>query len=129
VDDEGIAKRTRSVCRGTEGGTEETERQSKLGNLSAQVRPGGESISWREGSRVSDEVIVREDPAGQQNPLASQGALDGSFSVRRGECRLDASRYGSLLSSEIWTLAAYKPTRGGRLEPLRVGEGRCRIPV
>ena len=79
ADDEGTAKCSRPVCRGTEDGTEETDRQSKLGNLSAQGRPDGENISRREGSRVSDEVIVSEDLAGQHNPLASQGPLDWSI--------------------------------------------------
>ena len=78
ADEEVTAPSSRPVCRGTEGGTEETDRQSKLGNLSTQVGPVGEGISRREGSRVSDEVIVSVDPAGQQNPLASQRPLDGS---------------------------------------------------
>ena len=78
ADDEVTAKCSRPVCRGTEDGTEETDRQSKLGDLSTEGRPDGENISRREGSRVSDEVIVSVDLAGQQNPLASPGPLDGS---------------------------------------------------
>ena len=41
--------------------------QSKLGKL------------WPpDETRASDEAIVSNDPAGQHNPLASQGPLDGS---------------------------------------------------
>jgi hypothetical protein len=46
ADDEETAKCNRSVWLDTEDGTERTARQSKLGNLSAQVAPDGEVISW-----------------------------------------------------------------------------------
>ncbi len=36
-----------------------------------------ESISGGEGFRVSDKAVISADPAGQHNPLASQGPLDG----------------------------------------------------
>ncbi len=59
--------------------------RSKLGSLSsaAQTRPSGkdpvgEDITSGEWVRVSDEAVVSRDPAGQHNPLASQGPLDGS---------------------------------------------------
>jgi hypothetical protein len=45
ADDEETAKGSHLVCRGTEEGAEEIDRQNKLGNLSAQVEPDGEVIS------------------------------------------------------------------------------------
>jgi hypothetical protein len=47
-------------------------------------------ISQREGTRGSDEAIVSRDPAGQNNPRASQGPLDGIVKVRGEGFRLDA---------------------------------------
>jgi hypothetical protein len=47
ADDQETAKRNLSVGRGTEGGTEGTDRQTKLGNLLTQVGPYGEVISRR----------------------------------------------------------------------------------
>ena len=44
-------------------------------------RPRRESISGGEGFRGSDEAVVSDDPSGQQNPLASQGPLDGRVGV------------------------------------------------
>jgi hypothetical protein len=38
--------------------------------------PTAKNISRRERTRASDEAIASEDPAGQNNPLASQGPLD-----------------------------------------------------
>ena len=40
-----------------------------------------ESISGGEGFRGADEAVVSDDPSGQQNPMASQGPLDGRVGV------------------------------------------------
>ena len=64
----------------------EKDMRSKLGNLSVlapRQRPADEYISRRERPRGSDEAIVSDDLAGQYNPLASQGPLDGIVGVRR----------------------------------------------
>ena len=50
ADDEETAECSRSVCRGTEDGTERIDGQSKLGNLSAQVVPDVEVISRSGGA-------------------------------------------------------------------------------
>ena len=41
------------------------------------------------GSRGSDEAIVSDDPAGQHNPLASQGPLDGRVGVAGSRATLN----------------------------------------
>ena len=46
-------------------------------------------ISGGEGFRVSDEAIVSDDPAGQHNPLASQGPLDGRVGVAGSRATLN----------------------------------------
>ena len=74
-------------------------------------RLDGEYISRRVEGRGSDEVIVSDDPAGQHNPLASQGPLDWivlgnfcfSFPSRGGLVRKDHNK-----SRTNETLAAYK---------------------
>jgi len=65
---------------------ERTDTQSKLGNLSAAVPVvigrkrlfETKKISRREEPRGAHEAVVSRDPAGQHNPLASQGPLDES---------------------------------------------------
>ncbi len=69
-----------------------------------------ELISCRVEARGADEVVVSVDPAGQHNPLASQGPLDGivsenscfSFPLRGSLVRKDHRRKINE------TLAAYK---------------------
>ena len=77
---EATATCSRPVHRGPEDGTHGTTRQGKWGpSLSPPIRVGGldnEFLSCRVGGRGADEVIVSDDPAGQHNPLASQGPLD-----------------------------------------------------
>ncbi len=70
-----------AIRRGTEGGTEGTGMQSKLGTLwssgaTRSIPADRRTISRRERARGSDEAIVSFDPMGQHNPLASQGPLD-----------------------------------------------------
>jgi hypothetical protein len=84
---EATAKCNRPVHRGSGDGTHEQVHRVNWGP--SRLPPlwvGGldsESISCRAEARGADEVIVSIDPAGQHNPLASQGPLDrivsGSF--------------------------------------------------
>jgi hypothetical protein len=63
-------------------------------------RAGGlvsESISCRVEGRGADEVIVSDDPAGQHNPQASQGPLDGIVS---GSFRLSSPSWESLVRKD-----------------------------
>src|SRR5262249_42625361 len=74
------AKCNRPVHRGTGDGTHEKMHRvnwgpSPLPPLGAGWL-GDECISCRVEERGSDEVIVSYDPAGHDNPLASQGPLD-----------------------------------------------------
>src|SRR5260370_16645413 len=48
-----------------------------------------ESISGGEESRDSDEAVVSDDPTGQQNPMASQGPLDGRVGVAGSRATLN----------------------------------------
>src|SRR5271157_3250543 len=48
-----------------------------------------EFISGGEGFRGSDEAVVSDDPSGQQNPLASQGPLDGRVGVAGGRATMN----------------------------------------
>jgi hypothetical protein len=81
---EATANCSRPVHRGPGDGTHEQTRRLKWGpSLFPPARAGwldSESISCRVEGRGSDEVIVSDDPAGQHNPLASQGPLDRIFS-------------------------------------------------
>ncbi len=106
---------SRSVHRGSGDGTHEQRRRIKWGPSLVQPtgveRLGSESISCRVEGRGSDEVVVSDDPAGQHNPLASQGPLDRivsgyfilSFPSRGG---LDRKVQYRLKANEA--LAAYK---------------------
>jgi hypothetical protein len=112
---EATANCSRLVHRGTGDGTHAQTRRSKWGpSLFPPAWVGSldsEYISCREEGRGSDEVIVSNDPAGQHNPLASQGPLDWivlgnfcfSFPSRGGLVRKDHNRWRT---NE--TLAAYK---------------------
>ena len=99
-----------------------TAMRSKLGKLSspAQTRPSGkdpagECITSGEGARVSDEAIVSRDPAGQHNPLASQGPLDGSvLGSDPAVLPLTGPR-----GSQPGTWASYKADRDGGMRALR----------
>ncbi len=112
---EATATCSRPVHRGSGDGTHEPTRQVKWGpSPSPPIWVGGldsKFISCRVGGRGADEVIVSDDPAGQDNPLASQGPLDRivlgifllSFPSRGG---LDRKVHFRWKTSE--TLAAYK---------------------
>ena len=105
----------RPVHRGSGDGTYEQTHRLKWGpSLFPPAWAGwldSESISCRVEGRGADEVIVSIDPAGQHNPLASQGPLDWivlgnlcfSFPSRGGLVRKDHNRWRT---NE--TLAAYK---------------------
>jgi hypothetical protein len=112
---EATAKCSRLVHRGSGDGTHEQTRRLKWGPSffppAWDGRLDNESISCRVEGRGSDEVIVSDDPAGQHNPLASQGPLDWivlgifllSFPARGGLVRKDHYR-----RKTNETLAAYK---------------------
>jgi hypothetical protein len=77
---EATAKCSRLVHRGCGGGTHVQTRRLNWGpSLFPPVWVGwldSECISCRVEERGADEVVVSDDPAGQHNPLASQGPLD-----------------------------------------------------
>ena len=121
----------RPVHRGPGDGThEQTHRLNWGPSLFLPARVGGfdsEFISCRVEGRGADEVIVSTDPAGQHNPLASQGPLDrivsGNFLLNfpsRGG--LDRKVHYRWKTNE--TLAAYKLLCFGSSD-----EGHGRIPV
>ena len=60
-----------------------------------------ESISGGEGFRVSDEAVVSDDPAGQHNPLASQGPLDGRVGVAGSRATLNRKALERVIPSGI----------------------------
>ncbi len=105
----------RPVHRGSGDGTHEQRRRVNWGpSHSPPTRVGGldsESISCRAEVRGAHEVIVSIDPAGQHNPLASQGPLDrivsGNFLLSfPSQGGLDRKVYSRWQTNE--TLAAYK---------------------
>ena len=112
---EATANCSRLVHRGPEDGTHEQTRRLKWGPSLVPPawvgRLDSESISCRVEGRGADEVVVSDDPAGQHNPLVSQGPLDRivswsfilSFPSRGG---LDRKVHYRLKASEA--LAAYK---------------------
>ena len=51
--------------------------------------PRREFISGGEGFRGADEAVVRDDPPGQHNPVASQGPLDGRVGVAGSRATLN----------------------------------------
>src|SRR5215203_4485796 len=61
-------------------GVRETARSDGYAEQSGEslvfARPAGEDISRRVRARASDEAVVSDDLAGQQNPPGSQGPLD-----------------------------------------------------
>jgi hypothetical protein len=112
---EATAIYNRPVHRGSGDGTHEQRRRVNWGpSHFPPIRVGGldsEFISCRAEVRGAHEVIVSIDPAGQHNPLASQGPLDrivlGSFLLSfpsRGG--LDRKVHYRWKTNE--TLAAYK---------------------
>ena len=113
---EATANCNRSIHRGSGGGTHEQTRRLNWGpSLFPPLGVGGldsECISCRVEVRGADEVIVSIDPAGQHNPLASQGPLDRivsglfllSFPSRGGLDRKVHYRWKT-----NGTLTAYKP--------------------
>ena len=86
-----------------------TVQRSKLGNLwiptlsrflgCSSLRR--ESISGGEGSRVSDEAVVSDDPTGQHNPMASQVPLDGRVEVVGGRATLNREVLERVIPSGI----------------------------
>ena len=86
-----------------------TVQRSKLGNLWIPTlsrflgcrSPRRESISGGEGSRVSDEAVVSDDPTGQHNPMASQGPLDGCVGVTGGRATLNRKALERVIPSGI----------------------------
>src|SRR5271163_4504218 len=60
-----------------------------------------EFISGGEGSRVSDEAVVSDDPTGQHNPMASQGPLDGRVEVVGGRATLNREVLERVIPSGI----------------------------
>jgi hypothetical protein len=98
---EATANCSRPVHRGSGDGTHEQTCRLKWGpSLFPPAWVGwldSESISCRAEVRGSDEVIVSYDPAGQHNPLASQGPLDG---IASGSFRLSSSSWESLVRKD-----------------------------
>jgi hypothetical protein len=75
--------------------------QSKVGNLSTlagRQRPADEYISQKERLRDSDEAVVSDDPAGQHNPLASQGPLDWNVQCKHPDQHAREGHRGN-----VWT--------------------------
>ena len=113
--EEATARCTWSVHRGSGDGTHEQIRRVKWGT--SPFPPvvcwvgglGGECISRRVEERGSDEVIVSPDPAGQQNPLASQGPLDG---IGMGDFRLSHPLRGGLVRKDHNRRRANMPLAG-----------------
>jgi hypothetical protein len=115
---EATAMCNRPVHRGIGDGTHEETRRLNWGpSHFPPIWVGGldsETISCRVEVRGADEVVVSDDPAGQQNPLASQGPLDRivsgsfplSFPLRGG---LDRKVHYRWKPNE--TLTAYKRLR------------------
>ena len=60
-----------------------------------------EAISGGEGFRDSDEAIVSDDPSGQQNPLESQGPLDGRVEVAGSRATLNREVLERVIPSGI----------------------------
>jgi len=132
---EATARCSRPVHRGSGDGTHELTRRLKWGtSLFPPVWVGGldnEFISCRVAERGSDEVVVSTDPAGQHNPLASQGPLDRivsghftvSFPLRGG---LDRKVHYTLKANE--TLAAYKSCCSHKASRRRSRSNSCLKP-
>ena len=76
-------------------------------------------ISGGEGFRGSDEAVVSDDPSGQQNPMASQGPLDGRVSLAGSRATLNRKALERVIPSGItysWeaaTAVAYKTESWG----------------
>ena len=82
----GMGGGTRAQFSGVNWGTSGSPPQADFLGCSGLRR---ESISGGEGFRVSDEAVVSDDPAGQHNPLASQGPLDGRVGVAGSRATLN----------------------------------------
>ena len=106
------ARCSRPVHRGLGDGTSEPTHRLKWGPARSPPEagpwvggPAREFISGRVRTRGADKVIVSEDPAGQHNPRASQGPLDGIAWCGRALGRLE--RVNRLrLRSALWWAAA-----------------------
>jgi hypothetical protein len=113
---------SRPVHRGFRDGTyEQTHRLNWGPSHFPPIWVGGlddEYISCRVEVRGADEVIVSDDPAGQHNPLASQGPLDG---IVVGSICLSFPFGGSLVRKDHYrqrpntTLTAYKSSCFGSM--------------
>ena len=60
-----------------------------------------ESISGGEESRGADEAVVSDDPSGQQNPMASQGPLEGRVGVAGSRATLNRKVLQRVIPSGI----------------------------
>ena len=102
---EATATCNRPVHRGIGDGThEETHRLNWGPSHFPPIWVGGldsESISCRVEVRGADEVVVSDDPAGQHNPLASQGPLDGRVSVAGDRATLNRKALERVFPSGI----------------------------
>ena len=78
-----------------------------------------ESISGGEESRGADEAVVSDDPPGQQNPMASQGPLDGRVGVAGSRATLNrkvlqrGNPFGDRVLLGARTAVAYKTESWG----------------
>jgi len=77
---------TRAQSSGVNWGTSGFPPQADILGCSGLRR---ESISGGEESRDSDEAVVSDDPTGQQNPMVSQGPLDGRVGVAGSRATLN----------------------------------------
>ena len=89
---------TRAQSSGVNWGTSGFPPQADILGCSGLRR---ESISGGEGFRVSDEAVVSDDPAGQHNPLASQGPLDGRVGVAGSRATLNRKALERVIPSGI----------------------------
>jgi hypothetical protein len=112
----GMGVGTRAQSSGVNWGPSESPPEAGFLGCSS---PRRESISGGEGFRGSDEAIVSDDPTGQQNPMASQGPLDGRVSVAGSRATLNrkGSRTGNPFGDHVFlgaaTAVAYKSDSWG----------------
>jgi hypothetical protein len=112
----GMGGGTRAQSSGVNWGTSGFPPQADILGCSSLRR---ESISGGEESRGADEAVVSDDPPGQQNPMASQGPLDGRVGVAGSRATLNrevlqrGNPFGDRVLLGARTAVAYKTESWG----------------